>query len=77
MGKQTENRKTDHINICLDKKAQARKATTGFEDVQFVHRASPEVDKAKIDVSTTVFGHKFSAPLIVGAMTGEPRRQHV
>ena len=70
MGKQTENRKTDHINICLDKKAQARKATTGFEDVQFVHRASPEVDKAKIDVSTTVFGHKFSAPLIVGAMTG-------
>ncbi len=70
MGKQTENRKTEHINICLDKKAQARKATTGFEDVQFVHRASPEVDKAKIDVSTTVFGHKFSAPLIVGAMTG-------
>jgi isopentenyl-diphosphate delta-isomerase len=54
----------------LDEKAQARKATTGFEDVQFVHRALPEVDKAKIDVSTTVFGHKFSAPLIVGAMTG-------
>jgi isopentenyl-diphosphate delta-isomerase len=70
LGKQTENRKAEHINICLDKKAQARKATTGFEDVQFVHRASPEVDKAKIDVSTTVFGHKFSAPLIVGAMTG-------
>ncbi|MBN1357187.1 type 2 isopentenyl-diphosphate Delta-isomerase [Candidatus Bathyarchaeota archaeon] len=70
MGKQTENRKAEHISICLDKKAQARKATTGFEDVQFVHRALPEVDKAKIDVSTTVFGHKFSAPLIVGAMTG-------
>ena len=70
MGKQTENRKAEHISICLDEKAQARKATTGFEDVQFVHRALPEVDKAKIDVSTTVFGHKFSAPLIVGAMTG-------
>ena len=70
MGKQTENRKAEHISICLDEKAQARKATTGFEDVQFVHRALPEVDKVKIDVSTTVFGHKFSAPLIVGAMTG-------
>ena len=70
MGKQTENRKADHINICLDEKAQARKVTTGFEDIQFVHRALPEVDKAKIDVSTKVFGHKFSAPLIVGAMTG-------
>ena len=70
MGKQTEKRKTEHINICLDEKAQARKATTGFEDVQFVHKALPEVNKAKIDLSTTVFGHKFSAPVIVGAMTG-------
>jgi isopentenyl-diphosphate delta-isomerase len=70
LGEQTENRKAEHIRICLNEKAQARKATTGFEDVQFIHRALPEVDKAKIDVSTTVFGHKFSAPLIVGAMTG-------
>ena len=70
MGEQTENRKAEHIKICLNEMAQARKATTGFEDVQFVHRALPEVDKAKIDVSTTIFGHKFSAPLIVGAMTG-------
>jgi isopentenyl-diphosphate delta-isomerase len=70
LGKQTENRKAEHINICLEEKAQARKATTGFEDIQFVHRALPEVDKEKIDLSATVFGHKFSAPLIVGAMTG-------
>jgi len=70
LGKQTENRKAEHISICLEEKAQAIKATTGFENVQFVHRALPEVDKAKIDVSTTVFGHKFSTPLIVGAMTG-------
>jgi isopentenyl-diphosphate delta-isomerase len=70
LGKQTENRKAEHIRICLDEKAQARKITTGFEDVQFVHCALPEVDKAKIDLSTTLFSHKFSAPLIVGAMTG-------
>jgi isopentenyl-diphosphate delta-isomerase len=38
--------------------------------VQFIHRALPEVDKQKIDLSTTVLGRKFSAPLIVGAMTG-------
>jgi isopentenyl-diphosphate delta-isomerase len=70
LGKKTENRKAEHINICLEEKAQAREATTGFEDVQFVHRALPEVDKATVDVSTKVFGHKFSAPIIVGAMTG-------
>ncbi len=49
---------------------QAKNVTTGFEDVNFVHRALPEVDKQKIDLSTTVFGHKFAAPLIVGAITG-------
>jgi isopentenyl-diphosphate delta-isomerase len=70
LGKQTENRKADHINICLSQKAQARKATTGFEDVTFVHRALPEIDKAEIDLSVKFFGHKFSAPLIIGAMTG-------
>jgi isopentenyl-diphosphate delta-isomerase len=70
LAEKTEKRKAEHIKICLNEKAQARKATAGFEDVQFIHRALPEVDKAKIDLSTTVFGHKFSAPLIVGAMTG-------
>jgi isopentenyl-diphosphate delta-isomerase len=67
---ETQKRKADHIKICLDEAAQARDATAGFADIQFVHRALPEVDKQKIDLSTTVFGHKFSAPLIVGAMTG-------
>jgi isopentenyl-diphosphate delta-isomerase len=67
---ETEKRKADHIRICLNEGAQAKKATTGFEDAQFIHRALPEVDKAKINLSTTFFGHKFAAPLIVGAMTG-------
>ena len=70
MTEETEKRKADHIKICLNQKAQARKATTGFEDVHFVHRALPEIDKQKIDLYTTVFGHRFAAPLIVGAMTG-------
>jgi len=70
LAEETEKRKADHIKICLNEKAQARKATAGFEDAQFIHRALPEIDKHKIDLSTTVFGHKFSAPLIVGAMTG-------
>jgi len=67
---QTENRKMDHIQICLEKNVQARHATTGFEDVFLVHRALPEIEKDKIDLLTVAFGHKFSAPLIVGAMTG-------
>lgn len=70
MAEETRKRKAEHIKICLDKKAQARNATTGFEDVRLVHKALPEIDRAKIDLSTTVFGHEFAAPIIVGAMTG-------
>lgn len=70
MSKETKKRKSDHIRISLDRNVQARNATTGLEDVHFVHKALPEVNKDKINLSTTVFNHKFLAPLIVGAITG-------
>jgi len=66
----TERRKVDHIRISLNQNVQARNITTGFEDVDFIHRALPEIDREKIDLTTRVFGHKFAAPLIVGAITG-------
>jgi isopentenyl-diphosphate delta-isomerase len=66
----TAKRKLDHIRISLNQNVQARNATTGFEDISFVHRALPEIDRSEIDLSTNVFGHKFSAPLTVGAITG-------
>ena len=70
MTKETRKRKADHIRISLNHNVQARKVTTGFEDTHLVHNALPEIDKQDIDLSTTVFNHKFSAPLIVGAITG-------
>jgi len=70
LAKETRKRKADHIRISLNQNIQARKITTGFEDIYFVHKALPEINKQKIDLSTTVFNHKFAAPLIVGAITG-------
>jgi isopentenyl-diphosphate delta-isomerase len=70
LAKETKKRKAEHIRISLNQNVQARKVTTGFEDIHFVHKALPEIDKQKIDLSTTVFNHKFAAPLIVGAITG-------
>ena len=70
MAESTGKRKVDHIHICLDQKAQTKNATTGFEDVTLVHRALPEINKSKINLSTSFLGKKFSAPIIVGAMTG-------
>jgi isopentenyl-diphosphate delta-isomerase len=70
MPDQIEKRKSDHIRICLNKDVQAHLVTTGFEDVFFVHKALPEINRDNIDVGTTVFDHEFSAPIIVEAMTG-------
>ncbi len=70
MANETGKRKEDHIRICLGNKAQAKTATSGFEDIQLIHRALPEVNKEKIKLSTTFLGKKFNAPIIVGAMTG-------
>ncbi|MCL1978077.1 MAG: type 2 isopentenyl-diphosphate Delta-isomerase [Candidatus Bathyarchaeota archaeon] len=66
----TEKRKAEHIRICLEKKAQAKTVTAGFEDIRFVHRALPEVNRKDINLSTSFLNKTFSAPLIVGAMTG-------
>ncbi len=73
MAEETQSRKADHIRICLEQKAQAKKATAGFEDIQFIHRALPELDREKISLATSFFGKKLSAPIIVGAMTGGTR----
>jgi isopentenyl-diphosphate delta-isomerase len=70
LAEKTRKRKDEHISISLKRNVQARETTTGFEDVRFVHRALPEVDKQRIDLSTSVFGHRFAAPLICGAITG-------
>jgi len=68
--RQTEERKNDHINICLEEDVYAKKITAGFEDVFLIHKALPEINKNDIDVSTQFFSHNLSAPLIVTGMTG-------
>jgi isopentenyl-diphosphate delta-isomerase len=70
LAKETTKRKAEHIRISLNQHVQTKRTTTGFEDVHFIHRALPEIDKQKIDLSTKIFNHRFAAPIIVGAITG-------
>jgi isopentenyl-diphosphate delta-isomerase len=43
---------------------------TGFSDVELVHKAIPEVNQEEIDLSTSLFGKKMDAPIIITAITG-------
>ena len=64
------NRKLEHLLICKNYDVEFKDKTTGFEDIELVHNALPEVDKNEIDLSTDVFGKKLDSPLFITAITG-------
>ena len=70
MSKHHSQRKLDHIRINLEEDVSFPRLTTGFERFRFVHQALPELNLADIDTSTTVFGKKLQAPLLISSMTG-------
>jgi isopentenyl-diphosphate delta-isomerase len=61
-------RKTDHVDICA--KEDTGQSYVYWDDVKLVHNPLPEVDLEEIDTSSTVFGRRLEAPLIISAMTG-------
>ncbi len=64
-----EDRKRDHILICLKKSVEGFKST-GFEDVEFVHYALPEIDENEIDTNVKFLGEEFDYPILINSMTG-------
>ena len=71
VGKDTADRKQDHIEICCDKKFDIEMSkTTGFEDIQFVPNALPDINFDDIDLSTTFLKHHFNYPIFISSITG-------
>jgi len=64
------DRKLEHLLICKNYDVNYKDKTTGFEDIELLHRALPEVNKDEIDISTEVFGKKLDIPLFITAITG-------
>ncbi|MDX9785593.1 MAG: type 2 isopentenyl-diphosphate Delta-isomerase [Desulfobacterales bacterium] len=62
-------RKSEHIRICLEEDVSFKK-TNGFEKYELIHEALPEVNLSEIDLSCTVLGKNFAAPVFIEAMTG-------
>ncbi|QLJ52237.1 MAG: Isopentenyl-diphosphate delta-isomerase, FMN-dependent [Candidatus Fermentimicrarchaeum limneticum] len=66
----TERRKSSHLRICSTKNVEFAHKTTGFEDVDFIHRALPELGVDKIDITCSAFGKRLSAPFFIESITG-------
>ncbi|MBD1842472.1 type 2 isopentenyl-diphosphate Delta-isomerase [Cyanobacteria bacterium FACHB-63] len=67
---ETQNRKADHLRVCLEDDVQFRQTTTGLENYHFEHCCLPELDRAEIEIATTFLGKSLSAPMLISSMTG-------
>ncbi len=66
----TEGRKREHIDTVLNRDVAAKGVSAGFERFFFEHCALPELSLDEIDLSTTLFGRRLAAPLLISSMTG-------
>ena len=66
----TSERKLEHLLLCANCDVEYKEKRTGFEDVELIHKALPEVNKDEIDISAELFGKKMNVPLIISAITG-------
>ncbi|HTL88056.1 MAG TPA: type 2 isopentenyl-diphosphate Delta-isomerase [Leptolyngbya sp.] len=67
---ETQNRKADHLRVCLEDDVQCQETTTGLEHYRFTHCCLPELDRAEIDIRTAFLGKPLSAPILISSMTG-------
>jgi isopentenyl-diphosphate delta-isomerase len=67
--KMISDRKLEHLLLCKNCEVEYRKKT-GFEEIELIHKALPEVNKEEIDISTDFLGKKLDSPFIISAMTG-------
>lgn len=67
---ETQNRKADHLRICLEEDIEFRRNTNGLEKYHFQHCCLPELALEDIDLSTNFLRKTLGAPLLVSSMTG-------
>lgn len=74
---QTQNRKADHLRVCLEEDVQSHRMTNGLERYRFTHCCLPELNRADIDISTRFLERVVRTPLLISSMTGGTEQARV
>jgi isopentenyl-diphosphate delta-isomerase len=65
-----EDRKSEHIEINLNRDVQFPRLRSGFEEIRFVHQALPELNLDQVETATIFLGKELRAPILISSMTG-------
>ncbi|GGK07369.1 isopentenyl-diphosphate delta-isomerase [Lentibacillus kapialis] len=63
-------RKTEHIRLCLTDNVEGVNKSTGLEGISFIHNALPEINFDDIEMGTRFLDKPLNAPFLVSSMTG-------
>lgn len=66
----TASRKADHIRINVEEDVASKGVSSGFERYRFQHVALPELRLDDVDTSSSLFGYRLKAPILISCMTG-------
>src|ERR1700693_6011596 len=66
----TQQRKKEHLELCLDTQSVSSTSGTGLDRYSFIHNALPELDIGEIDLRTSFLGKTLKAPILISSMTG-------
>ncbi|NJL81844.1 MAG: type 2 isopentenyl-diphosphate Delta-isomerase [Chloroflexaceae bacterium] len=65
-----ENRKAEHLRVCLEESVNFPQTTTGLERYRFSHCCLPELERSQISLQTSFLGRVLRSPLLISSMTG-------
>jgi isopentenyl-diphosphate delta-isomerase len=66
----TSRRKIEHLKICATSSVESQNVSAGFENVTLIHRALPELNMDKLDLSVDFLGKSLQAPFLIASITG-------
>jgi len=65
-----DQRKSEHLRICLEESVEGIGVTTGFERYRLRHAALPEIAFGDVRTETSFLNRRLLAPLLISSMTG-------
>jgi len=72
-----ENRKSEHLRVCIEKDVEFQQLTSDLEKYRFTHCCLPELDRSDIELGTTFLGKSLKAPILISSMTGGTELAHL